>query len=56
VAEALSRGVSDIGALAVLCEHRRRADHHPVPIDVPLGAHVPDRDVIPHSLEDYDDK
>jgi len=52
--EAISRGTHDPGALAVLCEERRRAAESPVPIDIDLGAHVPDRDVIPHDLETYD--
>lgn len=52
--EAIARGTHDPGALAVLCEERRRATDNPVPIDIDLGAHVPDRDVIPHDLESYD--
>jgi hypothetical protein len=52
--EAIARGTHDPGALAVLCEERRRAAEGPVPIDIDLGAHVPDRDVIPHDLESYD--
>jgi transposase len=52
--EAIARGTHDPGALAVLCEERRRATSSPVPIDIDLGAHVPDRDVIPHDLETYD--
>ena len=54
VSEAVARGTHDPGALAVLCEDRRRAADSPVPIDIDLGAHVPDRDVIPHDLETYD--
>lgn len=54
VTEALSRGTSDPGALAQLCEQQRRARHQPVPIDIKLGDHVPDCDVIPHNLEVYD--
>jgi transposase len=52
--EAIHRGTHDPGALAVLCEERRRAADSPVPIDIDLGDHVPDRDVIPHDLESYD--
>jgi hypothetical protein len=53
--EAIARGTYDPGALAVLCEERRRAaSMRPVPLDIDLGAHVPDRDVIPHDLETYD--
>jgi len=54
VVEALSRGISDIGALAQLCEQQRVKERLPVPIEVSLGDHVPDRDVIPHNLEKYD--
>lgn len=52
--EVLARGISDPGAVAVLCERFRRDADKPVPLDVPLGSHVPDRDVIPHALEAYD--
>ena len=52
--EAIARGTHDPGALAVLCEERRRAADCPVPIDIELGTHVPDCDVIPHNLESYD--
>lgn len=54
VQEAITRGTHDPGALAVLCEEHRRAANNPVPMDIDLGAHVPDRDVIPHDLESYD--
>jgi hypothetical protein len=46
----------DVGAVAVVCEQLRRKANKPVPLDVVLGSHVPDRDVIPHSLEGYDGK
>jgi transposase len=54
--EAIARNIHDLGALAVLCEDRRRTAESPVPVDIDLGAHVPDRDVIPHDLEIYDGK
>lgn len=54
VEELLARGTHDPGALEVLCEQHRRAHDRPVPVDVALGAHVHDRDVIPHPLENYD--
>jgi transposase len=54
VAEVLARGMHDPGALAQVCEQRRRAKSLPVPVAVDLGAHVPDREVIPHDLESYD--
>ncbi len=56
VAEVLSRGTHDPGALAIVCERLRRAAHKPVPLDLTLGSHVPERDVIPHALERYDEK
>jgi len=56
VAQVLERGLHDPGALASLCEQRRRAQSAPVPLDLPLAGHVQDRDVIPHALETYDEK
>jgi hypothetical protein len=54
VAELLVRNSHDPSALTVLCEQKRRAHQHPVPLDLALAAHIPDRDVIPHRLEGYD--
>jgi hypothetical protein len=54
VTEALQRGVCDPGALAQLCEQQRHKERAPIPIEVSLGDHVPDCDVIPHDLEKYD--
>jgi transposase len=51
----IDRGLHDPGALAQWCEQKRRALARPVPVDLVLNSHVPDRDVIPHNLEDYDD-
>lgn len=56
VTQVLERGLHDPGALASLCEQQRRAIAAPVPIHITLGAHVRDRDVIPHALETYDAK
>ncbi len=55
VTEIIQRGLHDPGALAQLCEQQRRARSRPVPIEIAVPSHVPDRDVIPHNLEDYDD-
>jgi len=55
-AEVLSRGMHDPGALAVFCEQRRRAASQPLPVEVQLGNHVPDKDVFPHPLDTYDIK
>jgi len=50
VLEVLAGSTHDHHAVAVICERLRRKTNKPVP----LGSHVPDRDVIPHSLESYD--
>ncbi len=55
VEEMLARGTHDIGALAHLCEQRRRARALPVPVEVKMPAHVNDREVVPHPLGSYDD-
>ena len=55
VTEILQRGLHDPGALAQLCEQQRRAHSRPLPIEIAVPSHVPDRDVIPHNLEDYDE-
>jgi transposase len=55
VAEVVARGLRDTGALAVACDRLRRDRRRPVPVEVPLPAHIEDRDVIPHDLETYDD-
>lgn len=54
VAEVLAGTSHDHSTVTIVCERLRREADKPVPIDVPLGSHVPDRDVIPHSLESYD--
>jgi len=54
VGEVLTRGLHDPGALAQLCEQKRRTHDRPVPLDLAFGDHVPDADVIPHNLESYD--
>ena len=56
VADIIARGLHDPGALAQWCEQKRRALTRPVPVEIVLNPHVPDRDVIPHDLEDYDDQ
>lgn len=55
VTELVARGTHDPGALAILCEQQRpRAAQMPVPIELRLADHVPDRDVVPHDLGGYD--
>ena len=51
VAEVLAGTSHDHHGVAVACEKLRRKADKPVPLDVPLGSHVNERDVIPHSLE-----
>jgi transposase len=47
------RGTHDVGALAVACERLRRDAHRPVPVELHRDD-LPERDVIPHSMEAYD--
>lgn len=56
VADVVAKDIHDPGALAVLCEQKRKRGVRPVPLDITLGAHVADRDVVPHDLESYDAK
>lgn len=51
----LERESHDLGALAILCEQQRRRRGPAPALVLPLGAHVVDRDVIPHDLGGYDD-
>ncbi len=55
VGEMLARGVHDRGAMAILCEQRRKRHGGPAPIVVELGPHVIERDVVPHDLGGYDE-
>jgi hypothetical protein len=54
VRDVLAKGSSAVSGLMVACEHRRRERGQPVPVDIAMPAHIPDRDVVPHALEDYD--
>ena len=53
VDDLLAKGSHDFGALAILCEQRRTKPRRMLPVE--LGAHVVDRDVVPHDLGGYDD-
>jgi len=55
VADMTARGIHDRGAMAILCEQRRKRRAGPAPIIVELGQHVVERDVIPHDLGGYDE-
>ena len=54
VAAILARGLHDPGALALRCEEVRRAADKPVPVLLQLAPHVPDCEVVPHDLGQYD--
>jgi hypothetical protein len=51
----LARGTHDIGALAVLCEQRRRKGRGPAATVIAFADHVVEGDVVPHDLGAYDD-
>jgi hypothetical protein len=55
VAEMIARGTHDIGALAILCEQKRRGTTDARPVILDLAPHVVERDVVPHDLGGYDD-
>ncbi len=55
VADMLARGVHDRGAMAILCEQTRKRQDGPAPTMIELGAHVVERDVVPHDLGGYDE-
>jgi hypothetical protein len=55
LSEMLRRGTHDPGALALLCEQRRRPRQGPVALPFDFAPHVVERDVMAHDLGDYDD-
>lgn len=55
VGELVERGLRDTSALAVVCDRLRRERRRPMPVDVPMPAHIEDREVIPHDLGGYDE-
>jgi transposase len=55
VAEVLASDARDFGAVQIACEKHRRHHDRPVPVNVAIPAHIPDRDVIPHNLDNYDE-
>jgi hypothetical protein len=55
VAEVLAGEARDFGAVQIACEKHRRHHDRPVPVNVAIPAHIPDRDVIPHNLDNYDE-
>ncbi|MBK8257372.1 MAG: IS21 family transposase [Polyangiaceae bacterium] len=52
--EMLRRKVTDIGALAILCEQYKKQRSAPS-LALPFGKHVVERDVVAHDLGGYDD-
>ena len=54
IAEMLVRGTHDPGAMAILCEQRRRNRGNRAPSVTVFGDHVQERDVVPHDLGGYD--
>jgi transposase len=55
VAEVLAGDTADLGAVQVACEKHRRHRDRPVPVTVAIPSHIPDREVIPHNLDNYDE-
>ena len=55
VTEMHERGTHDPGAMAILCEQRRRRRGDRPPLIFALGDHVQERDVVPHDLGGYDE-
>ncbi len=53
--EMIARGTHDPGAMAILCEQRRKREGRAPPLVVSFGQHVREREVIPHDLGGYDD-
>jgi transposase len=53
--EMVARGTHDPGAMAILCEQRRRKRGDRPPHVVAFGDHVRERDVVPHDLGGYDE-
>jgi transposase len=55
VAEVMSSDTRELGAVQVACEKYRRHRDRPVPVTVAIPSHIPDREVIPHNLDNYDE-
>ena len=55
VIDMIARGIHDRGAMAILCEQRRKRRSGPAPMLLQLGQHVVERDVVPHDLGGYDE-
>lgn len=55
IGDMIGRGIHDRGAMAILCEQRRRGRSGPPPLALQLADHVVERDVVPHDLGGYDE-
>jgi transposase len=55
ISEMVARGTHDRGAMAILCEQKRKGRGSPAPTIIELGPHVVERDVVPHDLGGYDE-
>lgn len=55
IADMRKRDTHDPGAMAILCEQRRRRRGDKPPVILAIGDHVLERDVIPHDLGGYDE-
>jgi hypothetical protein len=55
VADMIARGIHDRGAMAILCEQRRKRHSGPAALVLELGQHVVEREVVPHDLGGYDE-
>ena len=53
--EMVASGTHDPGAMAILCEQRRRVRGDRPPRVVAVGDQVRERDVVPHDLGGYDE-
>ena len=51
-----TRALSDLGALATLCDQAHRARRTRAPVQLVLGDHIPDFDVEMSDLEGYDER
>ena len=55
VADAVARGLRDPAALETLCQRHRSGAERATKLTPRFGAHVVDRDVLPHDLGSYDE-
>lgn len=56
VEQMVAKGLTDLGALEVICDALRRSRQERAPVRLELGAHVPERDVELTALEAFDER